>query len=53
MGLLHQRLACIFKNAAEAFVFLGLKLNEGGRDAQTISYHELKRGIYRLNLQVT
>ena len=53
LGILHQRLACIFKNAAEAFVFLGLKLNEGGRDAQTISYHELKRGIYRLNLQVT
>ena len=53
LGILHQRLACIFKNAAEAFVFLGLKLNEGGRNVQTISYHELKRGIYRLNLQVT
>lgn len=43
--VLHKKLAMIFKNAAEAFIFFD-------PDASyTISFAELKRGIFRLNLQ--
>jgi hypothetical protein len=45
--VLHKKLAMIFKNAAEAFIFFD-------PDASyTISFAELKRGIFRLNLQVS
>lgn len=45
--VLHKKLTMIFKNAAEAFIFFD-------PDASyTISFAELKRGIFRLNLQVS
>ena len=45
--VLHKKLTMIFKNAAEAFVFF----DPDGSYA--ISWSELKRGIFRLHLQVS